>query len=134
MGAVGFAYLMIEAALAEFWAVTQHSNPDWVGPGWAGPELVVRGLTTVFLMVLFLQVNARALPVQNPDVKINHFLVPVLMLGILAHFSACLIDQYIGPVNRKIRLVVIIHDAVVPRHTLTRSFSSISHAVINVLK
>lgn len=125
---------MIDAALAEFWAVTQHINPDWIGPGWAGPELVVRGLTTVFLMVLFLQVNARALPVQNLDVKINHFLVPVLMLGILAHFSACLIDQYIGPLNRKIRLVVIIHVALVPRHTLTRPFCSISQAVISVLK
>lgn len=102
MGAVGFACLMIDAALAEFWAFTQH-NPDWVGPKWAGPEVAARGLTTVFLMVLFLQVNARALPFRNPDVKINHFLVPVLMLGILAHFSASLIDQYIGPLERKIR-------------------------------
>ena len=108
MGAVGFACLMIDAALAEFWAVTQHTSPDWVGPEWAGPEVAARGLTTVFLMVLFLQVNARALPFKNPDVKINHFLVPVLMLAILAHFSACLIDQYIGPLNRKIRLVVTV--------------------------
>lgn len=105
MGAVGFAWLMISAALAEFWAVTQNNYPDyhWVGPEWAGPELTMRGLTTVFLMVMFLQVNSRALPLKNPDVKINHFLVPVLMLGILAHFSACLVDQYIGPLERKIR-------------------------------
>lgn len=105
LGAVGFAWLMISAALAEFWAVTQNNYPDyhWVGPEWAGPELTMRGLTTVFLMVMFLQVNSRALPLKNPDVKINHFLVPVLMLGILAHFSACLVDQYIGPLERKIR-------------------------------
>ena len=108
MGAVGFAWLMISAALAQFWAITQDNYPvyHWVGPEWAGPELTVRGLTTVFLMVMFLQVNARALPSKNPDVKINYFLVPVLMLGILAHFSACLVDQYIGPLERKIRLAI----------------------------
>ena len=113
MGAVGFAWLMISAALAEFWAVTQNNygHYHWVGPGWAGPELAVRGLTTVFLMVTFLQVNARALPLKNPEVQINHFLVPVLILGILAHFSACLVDQYIGPLARKIRLanIPVIH-------------------------
>lgn len=109
MGAVGFAWLMISAALAGFWALTQNNYPDyhWVGPEWAGPELIVRGLTTVFLMILFLRVNARALPSKNPDVEINHFLVPVLMLAILAHFSACLVDQYIGPLDRKIRLAII---------------------------
>ena len=94
MGAVRFAWLIVSAALAQFWAVTQNNYPDyhWVGPEWAGPELAVRGLTAVFLMVMFLQVNARALPSQNPDVKINNFLVPVLMFGILAHFSACLLS------------------------------------------
>ena len=60
---------------------------------------MARALTTLFLMVLFLQVNARALPLRNPDVKINHFLVPVLMLGIMANFAACLVDQYIGPLD-----------------------------------
>ena len=109
LGAIGFAWLMISAALAGFWAVTQNNYPDyhWVGPEWAGPELIVRGLTAVFLMIMFLRVNARALPLKNPDVKINHFLVPLLMLAILAHFSACLVDQYIGPLDRKIRLAII---------------------------
>ena len=90
---------MIKAALAEFWAVTQHPYHNY---RWAGAELVARGLTTLFLMVLFLQVNARALPLRNPGVKINHFLVPVLMLGIMADFAACLVDQYIGPLDRRI--------------------------------
>ena len=109
LGAVGFEWLIVSAALAQFWAVTQINYPHyhWVGPEWAGPELAVRGLTAVFLMVMFLQVNARALPSQNPDVKINNFLVPVLMFGILAHFSAGLVDEYIGPLDKKIRLASV---------------------------
>ena len=94
---------MIKAALAEFWGNSHHPFHDY---RWAGAEVAVRGLTTLFLMVLFLQVNARELPLRNPDVKINHFLVPVLMLGIMADFAACLVDEYIGPLDQRIKYVV----------------------------
>ncbi|XP_068695820.1 uncharacterized protein [Montipora foliosa] len=87
-GATGFSSLMIKAALAEYWAFR-----------WAGAELIMRGLTTLFLMYLFLKLNPRALPRRNPEVRVNHFLVPVLMFGIIADFAACLVDQQIGPLD-----------------------------------
>ena len=96
---MAFTSLMIKAALAEYWAVGYHDYR------WAGLELAARGLTTLFLMVLYLKVHARALPLRNPDVRINHFLVPVLMLGIMAAFASSLVDEYIGPLDWRIRCV-----------------------------
>ena len=103
LGSVGFASLMINAALAQFWASSQHYLRSY---HWACAELSVRGLTATFLMVMFLHVNARALPLNNPDVKINHFLVPALMLGVMANCAACLVDQYFGPLDKRIRCVI----------------------------
>lgn len=103
LGSVGFASLMINAALAQFWASSQHYLRSY---HWACAELSVRGLTATFLMVMFLHVNARALPLNNPDVKINHFLVPALMLGVMANCAACLVDQYFGPLDKRIRYVI----------------------------
>ena len=94
---------MINAALAQFWASSQHYLRSY---HWACAELSVRGLTATFLMVMFLHVNARALPLNNPDVKINHFLVPALMLGVMANCAACLVDQYFGPLDKRIRYVI----------------------------
>ncbi|XP_015756382.1 PREDICTED: uncharacterized protein LOC107335852 isoform X1 [Acropora digitifera] len=98
--AAGFSSLMIKAALAVYWA---HIESAWHKFRWAGAELVMRGLTTIFLMYLFLKVNPRALQLRNPQVKINHFLVPVLMFGITANFVACLVDQQIGPLDQILR-------------------------------
>ncbi|XP_074615989.1 uncharacterized protein LOC141875579 [Acropora palmata] len=98
--AAGFSSLMIKAALAVYWA---HIESAWHKYRWAGAELVMRGLTTIFLMYLFLKVNPRALHLRNPEVKINHFLVPVLMFGITANFVACLVDQQIGPLDQILR-------------------------------
>ncbi|XP_015756374.1 PREDICTED: uncharacterized protein LOC107335850 isoform X1 [Acropora digitifera] len=98
--AAGFSSLMIKAALAVYWA---HIESAWHKFRWAGAELVMRGLTTLFLMYLFLKVNPRALHLRNPQVKINHFLVPVLMFGITANFVACLVDQQIGPLDQILR-------------------------------
>ncbi|XP_068695851.1 uncharacterized protein [Montipora foliosa] len=94
-GATGFSSLMIKAALAEYWAFR-----------WAGAELIMRGLTTLFLMYLFLKLNPRALPRRNPEVRVNHFLVPVLMFGIIADFAACLVDQQIGPLDPYFRMKI----------------------------
>ena len=94
---------MMKAALAEFWAVSAHPHPNY---RWAGAELAARGLTTLFLMYLFLKVDARALALRNPDVKINHFLVPVLLFGIMADFAACLVDQQIGPLDVRVRYLM----------------------------
>ena len=91
---------MIKAALAVYWAQMESALHKF---RWAGLELVMRGLTTLFLMYLFLVVNPRALPLRNAQVKINHFLVPVLMFGITANFASCLVDQQIGPLDQILR-------------------------------
>ncbi|XP_029188166.2 uncharacterized protein LOC114955486 [Acropora millepora] len=98
--AAGFSSLMIKAALAVYWA---HIESAWHKYHWAGAELVMRGLTTLFLMYLFLKINPRALPLRNPQVKINHFLMPVLMFGITANFASCLVDQQIGSLDQILR-------------------------------
>ncbi|XP_015756375.1 PREDICTED: uncharacterized protein LOC107335850 isoform X2 [Acropora digitifera] len=98
--AAGFSSLMIKAALAVYWAQMESALHKF---RWAGLELVMRGLTTLFLMYLFLVVNPRALPLRNAQVKINHFLVPVLMFGITANFASCLVDQQIGPLDQILR-------------------------------
>ena len=95
-GATGFSSLMIKAALAEYWAFGTNAHHSY---RWAGAELIMRGLTTLFLMYLFLKLNPRALPRRNPEVRVNRFLVPVLMFGIIADFAACLVDQQIGPLD-----------------------------------
>ena len=58
-------------------------------------------------MFMFMKINARALPQQNPDVKMNHFCVPVVMSGILSAFVETLIDQYVGPMDSAVRFVAI---------------------------
>ena len=91
---------MIKAALAVYLAQIESALHKY---RWAGAELGMRGLTTLFLMYLFLKVNPRALPLRNPQVKINHFLVPVLMFGITANFAACLVDIQIGQLDHILR-------------------------------
>ncbi|XP_067052884.1 uncharacterized protein [Acropora muricata] len=60
--AAGFSSLMIKAALAVYWAQTESTLDEF---RWAGAEHVMRGLTTIFLMYLFLKVNPRALHLRN---------------------------------------------------------------------
>ena len=88
LGAVAFTSLMNKAGLVEFWSVSYHSYR------WAGVELIARGLNSLFLMVLYLKIHSWALPLRNPEVRINNFLVTVFMLGIMATFVAILVDQH----------------------------------------
>ena len=55
-------------------------------------------------MYLLMKVNAKALPLKNPTSTKNHFLVPILLLGIISMFLDTLIDQYLGPFEKKLRL------------------------------
>ena len=71
---------------------------------WDAAKFFVRGCTAVFLMYLLMKVNAKALPLQNPTSTKNHFLVPILLLGIFSMFLETLIDQYLGPFEEKLRL------------------------------
>jgi len=45
------------------------------------------------------------MPLKNVDVKLNHFLVPAVMLTILGTFLESLIDQYVGPLDSRLRFV-----------------------------
>ena len=97
---------MVKAAIAGYWAATVHDRRDIEDPpymAWDAARFTVRSVTTVFLMYLFMKVNARALPEQNPDVTENHFLVPVIILGIFSVFGETLIDQYVGPLDGTLR-------------------------------
>jgi len=106
LGAVGFICWIVKAAITGFWAATAYVRRDIDDPsymGWDTAKFTVRGFATAFLMYLFFKVNARALPRQNLSTKINHFLVPVVMLGIFSMFMETLLDQYPGPVDNTLR-------------------------------
>ena len=97
---------MVKATIAGYWAVTADTRHDFVNPSyfsWVAPKYCIRGITTAFLMGLFLMVDALAVPLRNSNVRLNHFLVPAVMLTILGIFSECLIDQYVGPVDSRLR-------------------------------
>ena len=108
MGAVGFTCWMVKAAISGYWAVTENERKDIDDPpyfAWVVARYAARGISTLFLMGLFLKVDARSLPLKNHDVRINHFLVPAAMLAILGAFLESLIDQYVGPLDSRLRFV-----------------------------
>lgn len=99
---------MVKAAIVAYWAATAPDRKDVADPSymaWDAAKFIVRGLTTAFIMFLFMRVNVRTLPLNNPTESINHFLVPVVMLGIFSVFLETLIDQYVGPVDSTLRFV-----------------------------
>ena len=106
MGAVGLTCWLIKAAIACYWAATRRDIDDPSYIDWDAAKFVVRCVTTVFLMGLFMQVNARAFPIQNPNRTGNFLLVPALMLGIISVFFDSLIDQYLG-LDATFRLVMV---------------------------
>ncbi|XP_078365455.1 uncharacterized protein LOC144649749 isoform X1 [Oculina patagonica] len=106
LGSVGITCWMIKAPIPGYWAATAIDRIDIHDPpyfAWVSAKYVARGISTAFLMGLFLKVDVRSLAQKNPDVKMNHFLVPAVMLAILGTFSETLIDQYVGPVDSRLR-------------------------------
>lgn len=110
MGAAGVTCWLVKAAIAGFWAATAHDRSDIDDPSymvWDTAKFTVLGLSTAFFMGLFMKVNARAFPIQNPTNTTNHVLVPVVMFGILSVFFESLTDQYVGPLDKRIRSVIL---------------------------
>lgn len=108
MGAVGFTCWMVKAPISGYWAVTTNERLDIDDStyfAWLAAKYIARGISTLFLMGLFLKVDARSLPQKNRDVRINQFLVPAIMLAILGAFLESLIDEYVGPLDRRLRCV-----------------------------
>ena len=101
---------MTKAPISGYWGATANERTDIRDPScfiWIVARFTARGIATAFLMGLFLKVDVRSLPQKNPDVKMNHFLVPVMMLAILGAFLESLVDQYVGPLDSRLRFVPI---------------------------
>ena len=99
---------MIKAPISGYWAVTANERQNIDDPqyfAWLVAKDAARCISTLFLMGLFLKVDARSLPQKNRDVRINQFLVPAAMLTILGAFLESLIDQYVGPLDSRLRFV-----------------------------
>ena len=99
---------MIKAPISGYWAVTANEREDINDSSyfaWVVAKDAARGISTLFLMGLFLKVDARSLPQRNRDVRINHFLVPTIMLAILGALLESLVDQYVGPLDSRLRFV-----------------------------
>ena len=109
MGSVGLTCWMIKAPIPGYWAANASDKIGIDDPpyfAWVSAKYVVRGISTAFLIALFLKVDALSIPQKNPDVKMNHFFVPAVMLAILGAFSETLISQYVGPVDSTLRFVI----------------------------
>ena len=100
---------MIRALIASYWtcARTDVDDPGSANLAWNAAKFSVRGITTAFYMGLFHIVDSPTLSnsIGSRNVKMNHFLVPAVMPTILGTFLGILIDQYVGPLARKMRLV-----------------------------
>ena len=99
---------MIKAPISGYWAVTANEREDINDSSyfaWVVAKHAARCISTLFLMGLFLKVDARSLPQKNRDVRINHFLVPTIMLAILGALLESLVDQYVGPLDSRLRFV-----------------------------
>ena len=108
LGAVGFICWLLKANIAAYWAVTAKDRTDVADPfyfAWAAPKFLVRGLTTAFLIFLFTKLDALTMPQENRHVLSYHFQVSAITLMILATFLECLIDQYVGPMDSRLRFV-----------------------------
>ena len=91
---------MAKAPIAAHWALTDAIHSSYFS--WVAAKFIIRGFATVFLMGLFLKVDARTMPLNNLNKNLNHFLMPVLMLTILGTFLESLIDQYVGPLDSRL--------------------------------
>ena len=103
MGAVGFTCWMVKGALTALWIKNLHTAPNIQYFEWAAAKILTRGIGAAFLMVIYAKVNGRIIADRNQDVKINHFLVPALMLCVFSEAIGSAIDQYHGSVERTLR-------------------------------
>ena len=107
----------MEAVIACFWAAKGKHRGDirnlprpYIIP-WTAAKFIIRSITTAFLIFLFTNINARALPVLNQSIK-NYVLVPAVMLGVLSMFGEGLVDQKFGQVDGFLRFVSVEHHKV----------------------
>ena len=104
---MGFICWLLKGSIVAYWAVNGKDLTDVEQSGfpWFAAKLLVRGLTTAFLIFLFMKLDAVTTPQENRHVLSYHFQVSAMTLMILATFLECLIDQYFGPVDKRLRFV-----------------------------
>ena len=108
MGAVGLVCWITKAPISGYWSATSHGTiKSDVSRyfAWVATKYYARGVSTAFLMGLFLKVEVQTLARRNSAVNRNHFLVPAMMSTIIGAFAESLIDQYVGPVDSRLRFV-----------------------------
>lgn len=106
LGAVGFICWLLKGSIVAYLAVTAKHRTDVDPPSyfaWVALKLLVRGLTTAFLIFFFMKLDTVTMPQEN--VLSYHFQVSALTMMILATLLECLIDQYVGKVDRGLRFV-----------------------------
>ena len=89
---MGFICWLLKANIVADWAVTATESD--LDPAYFAPKLLARGLTTAFLIFLFIKLDTLTIPQENRHVLSYHFQVSAMTLMILATFLECLIDQY----------------------------------------
>ena len=106
---MGFICWLLKGSIVTYWAVTvKDVRTDVHDPSyfaWVAPKLLVRGLTTAFLIFLFMKLDTVTMPREIRHMLSYHFQVSALTLMILATFLECLIDQYVGDVDRGLGFV-----------------------------
>ncbi|KAL9975526.1 hypothetical protein ACROYT_G012696 [Oculina patagonica] len=91
LGAVGFTCWMIKAPISGYWAVTANERMD------------IDAYDPPYFAWVVARFTISAPEKPEKDVKMNHFLVPTVMLAILGAFLETLIDQYVGPLDSRLR-------------------------------
>ena len=79
MGAASTNQQVKPTAIAGYWAQTAPHRGDIQDPsfmGWDSAKLLVRGLTGAVLILVFMKINARSLPFQNQNKKMESFARP----------------------------------------------------------
>lgn len=108
LGAVGLTCWIIKAPISGYWAAIGNGRIESDVSryfAWAAAKYFARGISTAFLMGLFLKVKVQSLARKNSEMIANHFLVPAMILTIFGAFAESLIDQYVGPVDSRLRFV-----------------------------
>ena len=107
MGTVGSTCWFVQAALMGFWASIglRPDDEDDQYCGWAAASLSVMAVGTLFLVIVFARLNVAVITKRNPTIKANHFLVPAMMLGIVAEFVSAAASKDVGPTQKMIRYV-----------------------------
>ena len=102
MGVISILYWAVKALLTFYWASRFHELGMRDYFGIQGFMFMVRAVGSAFLIVLFLKMKTEVILSQNREVRLNHFLVPSIMVGSLSVFVGSAIDQYLGEIDTRI--------------------------------